>query len=104
MMYLAQFHSGSLAAAALLGLAVGWIAPAHRGKGLPVQGLSYAVALIAIAVVLVAGRVVPGREGYWLDLGLLLLTAYLLACAVGTGLRGLLIAHQSRRIPPEQGA
>ncbi len=103
MMYLAQFHPGSVAAAALLGLAVGWIAPAHRGAGLPRQGLLYAVALIAIAVALVAGRVVPGRQGYWLDLGVLLLAAYLIACAVGTGLRGLLIAHQSRRSPPQQG-
>jgi hypothetical protein len=103
MMYLAQFHSGSLAAAALIGLAIGWIAPAHRGRGLPAQGLPYVLVLIVIAIVLVAGRVVPGREGYWLDLGVLLLGAYLLACAVGTGLRGLLIAHQSRRSPPEQG-
>jgi hypothetical protein len=104
MLYLAQFHSGSLVAAALLGLAVGWISPVHRGKRLPVQGLSVAAALVVLAVGLVAGRIVPGREGYWLDLGVLLLCAYLLACAVGTGLRGLLIAHQSRRRPPQQGA
>jgi hypothetical protein len=104
MLYLAQFHSGSLVTAALVGLAVGWIAPVHRGKGLSVQGLAWAVALLALAAVLVAGRFVPGREGYWLDLGVLLLCAYLPACIVGTGLRGLLIAHQNGRRPPEQGS
>jgi hypothetical protein len=39
----------------------------------------------------------PGRSGYWLDLGLLMLTAYLAGCFAGSWLR-----HQvvSRPTPP----
>lgn len=103
MLYLAQFHSGSLLAAALLGLAVGWISPVHRGAGLPTRWLCYIGAALALAVVLAVARIVPGREGYWLDLGLLLLAVYLVACAAGTCLRSLLIAHQNRPGPVEHG-
>lgn len=104
MLYLAQFHSGSLLAAALVGLVIGWISPVHRGAGLARRGLAVVVALVGLGIGLSVWRVVPGREGYWLDLGLLLLSAYLLACVVGTGLRGLLVAHQSRIRPPTPGS
>jgi hypothetical protein len=41
-------------------------------------------------------RIVPGRIGYWLDLGLVMLAVYLLGCAIGAWLRDLLVAdHRS---------
>jgi len=32
-------------------------------------------------------RVVPGRYGYWLDLGLIMFALYLIGCAIGSWLR-----------------
>jgi hypothetical protein len=42
-----------------------------------------AAALVAAAV----ARVIPGRPGYWLDLGLIMFAVYLVGCAVGSWLR-----------------
>ena len=87
MIYLATFHWGWLTAALLLGFCMGWIAVVHRGQGVskPVtRWLSVlAVALVASAV----SRVIPGRPGYWLDLGLVMFALYLAGCAVGSWLR-----------------
>jgi hypothetical protein len=46
--------------------------------------------LAALAAALVAAalaHVIPGRPGYWLDLGLIMLVVYLAGCAVGSWLR-----------------
>jgi hypothetical protein len=40
-------------------------------------------ALVAVAL----ARVIPGRPGYWLDLGLIMFALYLAGCAVGSWLR-----------------
>ena len=87
MAFLASFHWGFLLGAFLIGLAAGWIAVVHRG-----QGVSKVLArwLAAFAVVLIAAsfsRIVPGRPGYWLDLGLILLACYLVGCTLGSALR-----------------
>jgi len=42
-----------------------------------------AIALVALAV----SRIVPGRAGYWLDLGLMMFVPYLVGCSVGSLLR-----------------
>jgi hypothetical protein len=87
MAFLVTFHWGWLLASLLLGLAMGWIAVVHRGQGvskLTTRWLSVlAVALVALAV----SRVIPGRPGYWLDLGLVMFALYLAGCAVGSWLR-----------------
>ena len=80
MAYLVTFHWGWLLASLLMGLAMGWIAVVHRG-----QGVSMALA-----------RVIPGRPGYWLDLGLVMLTCYLLGCAAGSWLRDRMLARNTR--------
>jgi hypothetical protein len=100
MLYLAQFHSGSLAAAFLLGLGMGWIALVHRGAEIPLRWLVRFGVLLAGLIALSAWRVLPGRPGYWLDLALLLFFAYFAGCTVGTWLRSLLVAHQSRPRKP----
>jgi hypothetical protein len=41
------------------------------------------VALLAAAL----ARVIPGRPGYWLDLGLMLFALYLVGCTIGSWLR-----------------
>ena len=87
MAYLVTFHWGWLLASLLLGLAMGWIAVVHRGQGvskLTSRGLAVLVAALVAAAL---ARVIPGRPGYWLDLGLIMFAWYLAGCAVGSWLR-----------------
>jgi uncharacterized protein (DUF58 family) len=54
--------------------------------------------LAALAVALVAAallRVVPGRFGYWLDLGLIMFALYLAGCAVGSWLRDWVVSRSA---------
>jgi hypothetical protein len=96
MVYLATFHWGWLLASLLLGFAMGWIAVVHRGQGvskLMVRGLSVlAAALVGAAL----ARVVPGRPGYWLDLGLIMFALYLAGCAVGSWLRDWVLSRHAK--------
>jgi hypothetical protein len=85
--YLVMFNWGWLLASLLLGLAMGWIAVVHRGPGVS-RGLARWLALLAAALVAVAAsHILPGRPGYWLELGLILFVPYLVGCAVGSWLR-----------------
>src|SRR5471032_2358027 len=87
MAYLVTFHWGALTASLLLGLAMGWIAVVQRGPGVS-KTLSRWLAVLAAALVAAAlARVIPGRPGYWLDLGLIMFALYLAGCTVGSWLR-----------------
>jgi hypothetical protein len=87
MAYLVMFNWGWLLASALLGLAMGWIAVVHRGPGVS-KTLARWLALLAAALVVVAvSRILPGRPGYWLELGLIMFVPYLVGCAGGSWLR-----------------
>jgi Ca2+/Na+ antiporter len=96
MLYLATFLWGWLLGAFVLGLGMGWIAVVRRGKIVSrvlAQRLSVLVAaLIAIAL----AKLVPGRFGYWLDLGLAMFAFYLVGCAIGSWLRDWVV---SRHVP-----
>ena len=87
MTYLATFHWGWLLASLLLGFAMGWIAVVHRGPGVPRKTSLWLAALAAALVAAALARLVPGRPGYWLDLGLIMFAVYLAGCAVGSWLR-----------------
>jgi hypothetical protein len=50
-----------------------------------------AAALVAAAF----ARIVPGRFGYWLDLGLIMFALYLCGCAVGTWLRERVVSRSA---------
>ena len=96
MAYLATFHWGWLLASLLLGLAMGWIAVVHRGQGvskLVARGLSVLVAALVAAAI---ARIVPGRAGYWLDLGLVMFALYLAGCAVGSWLRNWVLSGHAK--------
>jgi hypothetical protein len=54
-------------------------------------------ALVAALIGAALARVVPGRFGYWLDLGLILFALYLCGCVVGSCLRNWVVA---RSAPP----
>jgi hypothetical protein len=87
MMTLATFSWGWLLGAALLGFAMGWISVVHRGHSLSKRAAIWIGVLGAVALALALARLVPGRPGYWLDLGLVMTAVYLAGCAVGSWLR-----------------
>ena len=91
MMFLATFLWGWFLAAALLGFAMGWIAVVHRGHGVSKRLAASLAALVAALLAAALARVVPGRFGYWLDLGLMLLGIYLVGCGIGSWLRDRLL-------------
>ena len=95
MAYLATFFWGWLLASLLLGLAMGWIAVVHRGQGVT-RRVALGLAVLAAALVAAAlARVIPGRPGYWLDLGLIMFALYLVGCAVGSWLRDWALARNA---------
>jgi hypothetical protein len=93
MAYLVSFHWGWLLASFLLGLAMGWIAVVQRGEGVSRATARWLAALAAVLVGLAGARVVPGRFGYWLDLGLILFACYLVGCAIGSWLRDRVVSR-----------
>lgn len=96
MVYLATFHWGWLLASLLLGFAMGWIAVVHRGRGVS-KLMARALSVLAAALVGAAlARVVPGRPGYWLDLGLMMFALYLAGCAVGSWLRDWVLSRHAK--------
>lgn len=96
------FHWGWLTGALLLGLAMGWIAVVQHGEGLSKKTARVIAGLLVVVIGVAVSRVVPGRPGYWLDLGLVMFAAYLVGCTVGSALRDRLVARQmaAGRIPP----
>ena len=96
MLFLAEFHWGWLAAAGVIGLLMGWAGVVHRGRGLSKRGLQGTALILVLATAGAFARIVPGRFGYWLDLGLVMFAVYFLGCAIGAWLRELLVAdHRS---------
>jgi hypothetical protein len=87
MAYLVTFHWSWLLGSLLLGLAMGWIAVVHRGQGVSRLTSRWLAVLAAALVAAALARAVPGRPGYWLDLGLIMFAIYLAGCAVGSWLR-----------------
>jgi hypothetical protein len=87
MVYLATFHWGWLLGSLLLGLAMGWIAVVHRGQGVSKVTSRWLAVLVAALVAIALARLIPGRPGYWLDLGLIMFALYLAGCTVGSWLR-----------------
>ena len=87
MVYLATFHWGWLLGSLLLGFAMGWIAVVQRGQGVSKVTSRWLAVLVAALVALALARVIPGRPGYWLDLGLVMFALYLAGCTVGSWLR-----------------
>ena len=92
MLFLAEFHAGWLAAAGVVGLLMGWVGVVHRGRGLSKRGLQLTALILVLAMACAFTRIVPGRPGYWLDLGLLMFAVYLAGCVIGAWLRELLVA------------
>lgn len=93
MPYLVTFHGGWLVASLLLGLGMGWIAVVHRGPAASTTTVRWLAVAAAIIVGLALARLIPGRFGYWLDLGLIMSAIYLAGCAVGSWLRDWVVSR-----------
>ena len=87
MPYLVSFHMGWLIGSALLGFCMGWISVVQRGNGTSKVTARCLAVLVAALVAASFAHVVPGRFGYWLDLGLVLFACYLVGCTIGAWLR-----------------
>jgi hypothetical protein len=96
MTYLAMFNWAWLLASAVIGLAMGWIAVVHRGRGLSNLTMQKIAVFVAALIIVSALHLAPGRPGYWLDLGLIMFAVYIAGCAVGSWLRNLVV---SRDVP-----
>ena len=97
MAYLSTFYWGWLLGSLLLGFAQGWISVVQYGDGIP-RRFRWALAVVVAALVAAAlTRIVPGRFGYWLDLGLVMFALYLPGCVIGSCLRDWVV---SRSAPP----
>jgi hypothetical protein len=95
MAYLMTFLWGWLLLSLLLGFGMGWIAVVHRGQAVSKVAARWLAALAAVLVGLALARAIPGRPGYWLDLGLLMFAAYLAGCAMGSWLRDRVLARSA---------
>jgi hypothetical protein len=93
MAYLVTFHWGWLAGSLLLGLAAGWVAVVQRGEGVSKVTARWLSVVVAALVAVALARLVPGRPGYWLDLGLVMFALYLAGCAVGSWLRDWVVSR-----------
>jgi ABC-type Co2+ transport system permease subunit len=90
------FCWGWLVAALLSGFAMGWIAVVHRGRRVSKRMSQWLAVVVAVLVAAALARVIPGRPGYWLDLGLIMFALYLAGCVAGSWLRDRVL---SRHVP-----
>jgi hypothetical protein len=97
MVHVAQFFWGWLVASLLLGFFCGWISVVQRGAGVTGAPGRALWALIGVLAALAVGRIVPGRFGYWLDLGLVMFGLYLVGCVIGAWLRARVVARTTPR-------
>jgi hypothetical protein len=93
MSYLAMFHWGWLLGALLLGFVAGWIAVVQRSRGVSRVTARWLAVLVAALLAASLARIVPGRFGYWLDLGLVMFALYLVGCAIGSCLRDWVVSR-----------
>lgn len=96
MVYLAAVSWGWLLGSFLLGLGMGWIAVVRRGKTVSPVLARWLAALVALLIAVALAKLIPGRFGYWLDLGLVMFGFYLIGCAIGSRLRDWAV---SRHVP-----
>ncbi|MCP3475015.1 hypothetical protein NLM33_32350 [Bradyrhizobium sp. CCGUVB1N3] len=95
MSFLLSFHWGWLVGSLLLGLAMGWISVVQRGDGTSKVLARWLAVLVAALVAASLARVVPGRFGYWLDLGLVMFGCYLVGCTIGACLRDWVVSRST---------
>jgi len=95
MAYIFAFNMGWIVGAAVIGFGMGWISPISRSRSLSVVSTRWVAVVLLGFLVLALTHLLPGRVGYALDLGLVMIGAYLASCAVGAILRYWLLLRPS---------
>ena len=90
---LTTFYWGWLLTSLLLGFGMGWISVVQHGDGVSRKLQWWLLALAAAVIAVAVARVVPGRFGYWLDLGLIMFAFYLCGCVIGAWLRAWVVSR-----------
>jgi predicted flap endonuclease-1-like 5' DNA nuclease len=83
MSYLIAWHWGWLIIALVIGGIVGFATFARPRERWVDAQVVVALLVFAAAILLALLRLVPGRPGYWLELGVLMVAAYLIGCFLG---------------------
>ncbi len=108
MLYLVQALSAWLTVAVGLGLTIGffsWQAGGENEKPASLAGFFIYVAPLAVGATVAWLRLLPGRQGLWLETALLLLLAYLMGCGLGCASRGMFGGVRAKAEPaPPAGA
>ena len=95
MAYMIAFHWGWLLASLVLGFCMGWVAVVTHARALPKRWMIPLAVLAAVLVTVALTQVVPGRFGYWLDLGLTMFGCYLFGCTIGACLRDWVVSRSA---------
>jgi Ca2+/Na+ antiporter len=98
MIYLATFNWGWLLGSALVGLAMGWIAVVQRGQGWSIITMRRVAIFLAALVLASVFHLAPGRAGYWLDLGLVMVAIYIVGCTIGSWLRNWVVSRHTSAV------
>ena len=99
MAYLVTFHWGWLLASLLLGLAMGWIAVVHRGRGVSKVMARWLAALAAALVAPRGARSCPAVSAIGSISAWSMFACYLVGCAVGSWLRDWVVSRRRRQLP-----
>ncbi|MCX8256448.1 MAG: hypothetical protein OTI36_20900, partial [Beijerinckiaceae bacterium] len=89
MIHLLHTHWLWFFGALALGIIVGWVTYAIAATRWLDRPVHIAIAVVALAAIVAVAKVVPGRYGYWLDLGVILAVFYAIGCFIGWALRDL---------------
>ena len=87
MSYLVSQTWGWLLVFLILGAFAGWFTCADQRTNWFKGWLPFALVGFVLALIAALFAILPGRPGLWLELGLLLFTAYIIGCCLGCWLR-----------------
>ena len=89
MLYLLHTHWLWVFGALALGIVIGWITYLRAAPRWTDRPVHIAIAVVALGAIVAIAKVVPGRYGYWLELGVVFAAVYAIGCFIGWALRDL---------------
>ena len=89
MLYLLHTHWLWFFGAVAVGVIVGWLTYLRAATAWTDRPVHIAIGVVALGAVVAIAKVVPGRYGYWLELGVMFTVFYAAGCFIGWALRDL---------------
>ena len=89
MLYLLHMHWLLFFGGLGLGIVVGWLTYLRAATRWTDRTVRIAIGAVAIGALVAIAKVVPGRYGFWLELGVVLAGFYIVGCFIGWALRDL---------------